>query len=118
MLFSSSYEPSFHLPHEKRVFESSRIREKFPSRVPILAYNRKGFYKKYLAGKETSWSLFLQRLRKDLELLPEEGIYAFLICNSKSTLESSSKTVEEIDYRYVSKDGFLHVYVDQENTFG
>jgi len=124
---------------EERKGEASRVRKKYPTRIPIIVEylsktnfktyfnnknnniqklsNRNKFLdkRKYLVPNDITGSQFNYVIRKRIKLEPHNAIFLFV--NGKTLLDSQrllSETYEE----YKDKDGFLYIYYDYERTFG
>ena len=112
------------VPFEKRVAESKRIREKYPTRVPCIVQradvrgNVPELKKsKYLVPDDITMASFTAVIRKNLgkELSPEQSLYLFI---DNTVLAAQGQTMGIIDDEHRSKDGFLYVTYALENTFG
>lgn len=76
----------FKLEHnlEQRLAESSRIRSKYPERIPVICEKTEKSKvqdidkKKYLVPSDLTCSQFMYVIRKRLKLPPEQGIYLFV----------------------------------------
>ena len=113
---------------EERLAESTRIREKYPDRVPVIVEmeEKRGLFtkteklpaldkKKYLTP-DLSFSQFLYVIRKRIHLEPEKAMFMFVGENGEipPTGAHMTKLFEE----YKDEDGFLYFSVTGENSYG
>ena len=105
---------------EDRLKESQKIREKYPSRIPIIVEKSekskmKSISKnKYLAPSDMTMSQFIFTIRKRIELDASEAIFVMV----NSTLVQSNTLLSELYETQGDKDGFLYMVYTSENTFG
>ena len=107
-------------PFEKRLLESSRIMEKYPSRIPVICECVGGEVpdidrKKYLVPSDLSMAGFLYVIRKRISISSEKSIYIFVGGN---IMVSGSQTLGTVYEKYKDLDGFLYTCYSGENTFG
>jgi GABA(A) receptor-associated protein len=108
---------------ESRINESSRIREKYEARVPIIV-TRSNTEKiipeisrrKFLVPKDLSMAQFLYVIRKRISLSSDKSLYLFV--GESSNLVPSSQTVGQIDHDYRDDDGYVYIQYSGESTFG
>lgn len=102
---------------EFRKKEASKIREKYPDRVPVIIRKKSGSFEikknKYLVPNDVTVGQFLYIIRKRLELKPENALYIF---DEKGVMPPTSKLISNI--LTVNEDGFLYFWVCEEATFG
>lgn len=105
---------------EKRKNESSRIRSKYPDKIPIIVEK---FEKsqvndidknKYLVPTDLTVGQFLYIIRKRVQLTPEKAIYIFIDNKIPPTAQMMANLYEQ----YKDDDGFLYVFYACESTFG
>ena len=118
----SNLKSSFKHKHsfENRLSESTRIREKYPDRYPIICERGRGAdvptidRKKYLVPSDISIANFMYIIRKRIQLPPEKSIYFFF---GDTHLLPTNMLISVAYENYRDKDGFytLHIMV---NTFG
>lgn len=107
-------------PFEHRAAESSRIRAKFPGKIPIIAERANGSdleeldKHKFLCPSDLSVGQFVFVLRKRMLLSPEKALFVFV----GSVLPPTGAMLKEVDNQYVDRDGFLYVKYAGEATFG
>jgi GABA(A) receptor-associated protein len=108
-------------PLEDRKQEASKIKEKFPDRIPvILERSEKSLTienidkKKYLVPCDLSIGQFLFVVRKRLNMPQEQAIFLFV----SGTIPPSSALVADIYEDHCDQDGFLYLQYSGENTFG
>jgi len=105
---------------EKRLLESSRIRQKYPDRIPVIVEKLSGSsistldQSKFLVPDSLTMSQFIYVLRKRIKLHPHEAIYVFI----NDLLPSTSETLNMLYKVHGNQDGFLYMTYGSENTFG
>jgi GABA(A) receptor-associated protein len=106
---------------EDRCKESSRIREKFPQRIPIIverATNSKTVpdldKSRFLVPGEITVAQFIYVIRRRMTLPPETALYVFV----NDTLPLATADIREIYSQHANRDGFLYMKYTGENTFG
>ena len=105
---------------KKRTDESSRIRKKYPDRVPVIV--EKSEYsdidvidkKKFLVPTDLTIGQFVYVVRKRIKLEPEKAIFMFI----NNTLPPTSSLMSQIYKQHKDVDGFLYVVYSGESTFG
>lgn len=106
---------------DTRVAESSRVRSKFPDRIPVICEKDARSdvpdidKKKYLVPADLKVGQFVYVVRKRIKLAPEKAIFVFINGNF---LPTTSSLMSEIYERHKAKDGFLYITYSGENTFG
>jgi GABA(A) receptor-associated protein len=115
----SSFRKKF--PFEARKEESSRIMEKYPSRVPVIC-ERTGTTdvplidkRKYLVPDDLVMGQFMHVIRRRLKLDPAKAIFLFI---NNRVMPSTSETLAAIYHEHKDADGFLYITYSGENTFG
>ena len=111
----------------KRISESNRIIAKFPDRIPVIILTTNPDLKKmlkknkFLVPYDLSVSYLLANIRSQIKLEPSKAL--FLFCDN--SLLSGSQMLNEIYKNYMckngtgpSKDNFLYISIEEENTFG
>ncbi|KAG6594664.1 Autophagy-related protein 8C, partial [Cucurbita argyrosperma subsp. sororia] len=108
------------IPLEKRQAEASRIREKYPDRVPVIV-EKAGRSKiadidknKYLVPADITVGQFVYVVRKRIKLSSEKAIFVFV----KDTLPSTGALMSAIYEENKDEDGFLYLSYSGENVFG
>ena len=112
---------------EKNIAESQRILAKYPNKVPIIVeyksaiFKNKEVKKKFLCPRDINLSHLLYIIRKhhDNFLKPSEALFCFI----ENTLGNNTQLIGEIYDRYIekkkdSKNKYLYVTIQTENTFG
>ena len=101
---------------KKRSFESKKIIEKYPNRLPVIVESTqfKLDKHKYLVPKNLTLGEFIQVLRKKINITQDEAI--FLLINNKSPMSGS--TTEHIYENEKSECGFLFIQITKESVFG
>ena len=105
---------------EKRSLESSRIREKYPNRIPVICECLGGEVpdidrKKYLVPSDLSMAEFLYVIRKRIKISPEKSIYLFV---GDSIMVAGFQLMGMVYEEHKDLDGFLYTCYSGENTFG
>jgi GABA(A) receptor-associated protein len=119
MAQESSYKKSKSI--QARLLESTKIREKFPGRIPIIVERAKFANdlplvdkNKYMCPEHFSIGQFIYLIRKRIDLPPEKALFVFV----GNTLPMASQTISELYMRYRDADGFLYMTYTSESTFG
>ncbi|XP_057463895.1 autophagy-related protein 8C-like [Actinidia eriantha] len=100
--------------------ESSRIREKYPDRIPVIVEKAERSdipdidKKKYLVPADLSIGQFVYVVRKRIKLGAEKAIFVFV----KNTLPPTAALMSAIYEENKDEDGFLYMTYSGENTFG
>jgi GABA(A) receptor-associated protein len=104
----------------KRLEESTKIRNKFPGRIPVIVErgarsNVPEIDKhKYLVPSDLSIGQFIFIIRKRLTLSPETALFVYI----NNSLPTTSALMREVYVQHQDLDGFLYVQYTGENTFG
>ena len=104
----------------KRKSESTRIKLKYPKRVPIICEKNNNSdipdidKNKYLVPMDLTVGQFLYVIRKRIKLNPEKALFLFI----NNTIPSSSQLLSKIYQDYEDEDGFLYIIYSSKNTFG
>ncbi|KAK2447833.1 Ubiquitin superfamily protein [Trifolium repens] len=107
-------------PFERRQAESTRIREKYPDRVPVIVEKagRSDIAdidkKKYLVPADLSVGQFVYVVRKRIKLSAEKAIFVFI----DNTLPPTAALMSALYEEHKDEDGFLYMTYSGENTFG
>ncbi|XP_054779241.1 autophagy-related protein 8C-like [Prosopis cineraria] len=130
---------SFKLDHplERRQAEASRIREKYPDRIPVIVEKAERsdipdmikrskrlcclyhsaslirFYT-YLVPADLTVGQFVYVVRKRIKLSAEKAIFVFI----NNTLPPTASLMSSIYEENKDEDGFLYMTYSGENTFG
>jgi GABA(A) receptor-associated protein len=115
--------PSFKQRHpfEERLNESTRIRDKFPGRVPLIVERAPNNYQvpqidkeKFLVPGDLTVSQFLFVLRNRMKLSSEKALFIFI----GGSLPITSSLMRELYAYHKDNDGFMYAVYSGENTFG
>ena len=112
--------PYQELSLEERLEISTKIRQKYPSYLPILV-SMKGRdlkKKKYLVPEDVVIGKLIYSIREENQLSSYESLFLFAGDDANSSLVMISHTALQVYSKYRSKDGFLYITVAVENTFG
>ena len=107
-------------PFEVRYKEANRIKEKYPSRIPVICQRSHNSNldiiakTKYLVPKDLTATQFLFIIRKRLKLPSEKAIFLFV----NNIIASSNNTMIELYESCKDPDGFLYAFYTEENVFG
>ncbi|XP_021766869.1 autophagy-related protein 8C-like [Chenopodium quinoa] len=110
----------FEHPFEKRQAEASRIREKYPDRIPVIVEKAERTdipdidKKKYLVPADLTVGQFVYVVRKRVNLSPEKAIFVFV----KNILPPTAALMSTIYEDNKDEDGFLYMTYSGENVFG
>uniref|UniRef100_A0A3P9NW78 Gamma-aminobutyric acid receptor-associated protein-like 2 n=1 Tax=Poecilia reticulata TaxID=8081 RepID=A0A3P9NW78_POERE len=105
---------------EHRCLESTKIRSKYPDRVPVIVEKVSGSQivdidkRKYLVPSDITVAQFMWIIRKRIQLPSEKAIFLFV----DKTVPQSSITMGQLYDKEKDEDGFLYVAYSGENTFG
>lgn len=117
MLFREKY--SFAM----RLAESKRIREKFPTHIPIVMEPTSSAVKdaelildkpKYLISRDLCMHSLMFFIRKRMRLPPEKALFMF--CGG--TMLPASTLMSEVYKKYQDADGFVYITYSGESVFG
>lgn len=107
---------------QKRKGESSKIREKYPDRIPIICEkDPKSKMKdvdktKYLVPNDLTVSQFSFIIRKRLEMSKDAAL--FLLVSGKHSITGDSSMSEIYEKHKDPEDGFLYIAYTSELTWG
>jgi len=105
---------------EQRAFESSRIRAKYPDRIPVIVEKSPKSdvpeldKKKYLVPSDLTVGQFVYVIRKRVKLSAEKAIFVFV----NNALPPTASLMSTIYEENKDEDGFLYIQYSGENTFG
>ena len=106
---------------EKRKSECARVRERHPTKLPILVFRDKNSKNidiieknKYLVPYDITFGQFSYIVRKKINLKPEMAMFMFV----GKLIPSTSQIICEIYDSHKEEDGFLYITYSGENTFG
>jgi len=116
----NSFKNKYSFP--KRLEESTRIRSKFPDRVPVIVEKSRTATddlpnlkkKKYLVPYDITSGQFMFIIRKRIQLDPTTGLFMFI----GNDLSQSAELFGNIYENKKDEDGFLYITYSGENTFG
>ena len=105
---------------KKRIDETTRIRAKYPERVPIIVKKAAGSTlkdidkSKYLAPVDMTLSQFIIIIRKRIKIESDKAIFVFI----DNVLPPLSAPMVYLYENMKSQDGYLYIYYNGESTFG
>ena len=106
---------------EDRNREATRIREKYPDRIPVICEKSpndtlipKIDKIKYLIPCDLTIGQFIYVIRKRVNIAPEKAIFMFV----NGMIPPSSELISRVYDKEQDDDGFLYVTYAGENTFG
>ena len=113
------YKNQFDLEH--RTDESRRIREKYPTRIPVIVEIKDQSIdipdidkKKFLVPNDLTVGQFIYVVRKRIQLSPEKALFCFI----DDTIPSTNSLMSQLYTDHKDEDGFLYISYTGENTFG
>ncbi len=109
-------------PLARRVVEASKIKQKFPGRIPVIVEKAERNNSnipdidksKFLVPGDLSFGQFVYVIRKRIMLSPDKAIFLFV----NNFLVPSSTMMSEVYNNYADTDVFLYVVYNGESTFG
>jgi GABA(A) receptor-associated protein len=109
-------------PYSERANESSRIRDKFPDRIPVIVERSKNTSaaiphidkEKFLVPGDLTVSQFIYIIRRRIELSSEMALFLYV----GNTLPTTGTLLRELYSHHSEDDGFLYITYCGENTFG
>jgi GABA(A) receptor-associated protein len=107
---------------EKRKAESTKMREKYPDRVPVIVERAKKSNPdlpyidktKFLVPNDLSVSQFIAVIRKRIDMNSKQAIFLFV----DNTIPPTSALISQLYEERKDADGFLYVTYNGENVFG
>ena len=106
---------------DARKKESTKIREKYPTKIPLIAEKGKNTdlkcadKKKYLINEDMTLAQFMVVLRKRLSLTHTDALFVYV---GDNTLATASTPIVQLYEKHKDPDGFLYLTYCSENTFG
>jgi len=117
----SGFEFKMQNSYEKRKDESTRLKTKFPDKIPVILEKAESSLlpnidkQKFLMQKDVTIGQFLYIIRSNIKLDASEAI--FLIINN-NTVPATSSTIGEVYNNHGDKDGFLYISYSAQQTYG
>ena len=108
------------IPFEQRQNESTRMREKYPDRIPVIVERNNSCKlpvidkKKYLVPSDLTIGHFTHIVRKRIKLEQTTALFLFI----NDTIPSTSALMTTIYEHHKNDDGFLYIIYTGENAFG
>lgn len=105
---------------KQRISESTRVRKKYPARVPVIVEQLNSSTlprldkNKYLVPGDLTIGQFVYILRKRIKLSSDQAIFVFI----NNTLPACSILISQAYKEYEDEGGFLTMYISEESTFG
>jgi GABA(A) receptor-associated protein len=105
---------------QKRKDESSRIRTKYPNRIPVIVERSKNSdipdidKHKFLVPADLSVAQFVYIIRKRINLTPEKAIFIFI----NNQLPATSSIMSQLYSQHKHDDGFIYFLYSGESSFG
>ena len=107
--------------YNKRLIESTNIKQKYTDRIPIIVEK---YYKnttlpnidkcKYLVPRDMNLGQFIYIIRKRIKIDSHQALFVTV----DGVLDSSSTVISELYDQHKDEDGFLYVVYTSENTIG
>jgi len=107
-------------PFEHRKAEAERILAKYPDRIPCIVERAKKstlpplMKKKFLLPDDLTVNQFVYVIRKRIKLDDTKALFIFV----NNILPKSTTLMRELYNQYKSEDGYLTIWISEENTFG
>ena len=109
-------------PFETRKKEASRIRAKYPDRVPVIV-EKDPKYKslpdidkvKFLVPDELTVGQMIYVIRRRIKLSPEQALFIFV---NGSVMPPTAAVLSNVYAEHVDEDGFLYLCYSGESVFG
>lgn len=105
--------------------EATRIRSKYPDRVPIIVERANGAdvplidKKKYLVPGDLSVAQFIFVIRRRIKLRQDQALFLFIEDkDGKYILAPANLLVSQVYKEYTDTSGFLFFCYSSESTFG
>ncbi|KAJ8302792.1 hypothetical protein KUTeg_019188 [Tegillarca granosa] len=105
---------------EQRKAESTKIKDKYPERIPVIVEKDPKSQihdidkRKFLVPNDISVAQFMWIIRKRIQLPSEKAIFLFV----GKVLPQSSASMGQVYEEHKDEDGFLYIAYSGENTFG
>ena len=105
---------------ESRCSEASRIREKYPNRIPVIVEKSESSdidsidKNKFLVPTDLTVGQFMYVIRKRIKLTSEKSIFLF----TNDMMPPTGSIIAQIYENNKDEDGFLYFKYAGENTFG
>lgn len=105
---------------DKTLEETTKIRKKYPERVPVYVKKAIGCQfsdidkHKFLVPNDLTIGSFVTVIRKRIKLAPEKAIFIFV----NNVLPPLTSLMLNIYEEMKDKDGFLYIYYNGESVFG
>ena len=105
---------------ESRCDESSKIRTKYPDRIPVVIEKAPNTLipdidkRKFLVPSDLTIAQFMFIIRKRIQLPAEKAMFLFV----DKLLPATTATMGSIYEDYKDADGFLYIAYSGENSFG
>ncbi|KAI5078849.1 hypothetical protein GOP47_0006520 [Adiantum capillus-veneris] len=107
-------------PFEERTAKASRMREKYPDRVPVIVEKASRTdmpdmeKKKFLVPEDLTVGQFVYIIGRRLHLTPGQALFIFV----GNVLPPITALMSSIYKEHKDEDGFLYVHYSGEKTFG
>tara|TARA_B110000483_G_C18038062_1_gene481449 strand:+ start:255 stop:593 length:339 start_codon:yes stop_codon:yes gene_type:complete len=105
---------------EKTLDETTKIRKKYPDRVPVYIKRAIGCEfslidkNKFLVPNDLTIGSFITVIRKRIKLPPEKALFIFI----NNVLPPLTSLVISLYNDMKDRDGFLYIYYNGESVFG
>jgi len=116
-------------PFEERLKESTRIKSKYPDRIPIIVEIEKSSMfslftkktdlkplekKKYLVPNDLTVGQFQYIIRQKLKVDSTKSIFMFV----NNTIPTSSELISVLYDKFKDSDGFIYFFLAETSAFG
>ena len=103
---------------EQRLHEATRIRNKYPDRIPCIIESHNEELKldkiKYLIPNDLTIGQVVYIIRKRINLSPEKALFIFV----NDVVPPSSALISQVYAEHKDVSNFLFFTISLENTFG
>ena len=104
-----------------RLSKSQSLRKKYPNKVPVIVDRGntqidKLKNHKYLVPGDLTVGGFLQIIRKNIKLSPEQALFIFV--GDGQTLPATGALMSQIYKEQMDRDGYMYLCYCSEQTYG
>ena len=104
---------------ENRTREASKIRSKYPDRIPVIVEpSAKCTFvierRKYLIPNDLTVGQLSYVIRKRINMEADQALYFFV----NNTIPPTGGLVSQLYHEHKDEDGFLYIIFNGESTFG
>lgn len=106
--------------YENRVEESTRIRNKYPDRIPVIVEKLWKSHmndidrNKFLVPSDLTVGQFVYVIRKRIRMEAEKALFIFV----NKQIPCNGMNISQVYSTHRNSDGFLYLEYSEENVFG